>query len=106
MRPARKLIPLSFGWLLYCGVLTAVEFGSLCALLGPADAGVGLFFYIANVSQCATVFGSLLVLRALGFQLVRGSPTGRSSPSAGTSVVSLCTEGEATKAEALGRENP
>jgi hypothetical protein len=71
-----KLIRLGIGWLLYCGLLTAAEFGTLVTLLGPPSSSegpfaVGLFFYVLNVSQCATVFGSLLLLRALGFQLVR-----------------------------------
>ncbi len=110
MRPASKLMRLSIGWLLYCGLLTALEVGTLVALIGtlrPDDhARLGLFFYLLNVSQCATVFGALLLLRALGFQLVRGFPTNRTSSPAGTSVVSRSTEGEPTAANAATRESP
>jgi hypothetical protein len=109
MRPASKLIPLGLGWLLYCGLLTAVEFGALCALLGPPGGGdktldVGSFFYILNVSQCATVFGALLVLRMLGFQLVRRSPADRSGSPAAVPVVS--PEGEPAAANSESQESP
>ena len=54
--PASKLIPLGVGWLFYCGLLTAAEFGALVAVLGPPSPSegpfaVGLFFYVLNVSQ-------------------------------------------------------
>ena len=44
---------------------------------GPDAAEVLLLMYVVNVSQCATVFGTLLVCRLLGFRLVRwtNSPT-------------------------------
>jgi hypothetical protein len=62
-------------WLVYCVALTAVEFGGLCAVFGPpggpANLEFGFFFYVLNVSQCAAVFGTLRIFRALGFRLVR-----------------------------------
>jgi hypothetical protein len=76
MQPVSRLLPLTMGWLFYCALLTAVEFGGLVAWLGPPGRredtlAFGLYFYVLNLSQCATVFGTLLLLRALGFQLVR-----------------------------------
>ena len=67
------IIPLALGWLVYCAVVTAVEFNILVSILGPRNTPEELRYlmYILNVSQCATVFGTLLVLRALGFRLVR-----------------------------------
>lgn len=70
----RFILPLILVWLLYCGVVTATEFGSLVAALGPPGPGseeVALWIYGINVSQCAAVFGSLLILRAAGLELAR-----------------------------------
>jgi hypothetical protein len=97
MRRASKLMPLGVGWLLYCGVLTAIEFGALCAMLGPPGpsvARVALLFYIFNVSQCATVFGTLLLLRAMGFQLVRTSSIAQPDAAEEISVISPHTDVE------------
>ena len=103
MRPASKLVPWGIAWLLYCGMLTGAEFGAITVLFGPPGGprlklplDVGLFFYVFNLSQCATVFGAMLLLRVLGFQLVRGWPTGQSTlarsasegPGCGPSIVS------------------
>ena len=63
---------LAIVWPLYCGLVTAAEVGVLVSYLVlnvPAD--VGLFFYLLNLSQCLTVFGTLLLVRAMGFQLVK-----------------------------------
>ena len=68
------LVRLLFGWLFYCALLTAIEFGSLCAILGPPGhewMHVGFVFYVINVSQCAAILGTLLILRAIGFRMVR-----------------------------------
>jgi len=68
------LLPLSLGWLVYCALLTAIEFGFLCAVLGPPGtdwADVAFAFYLLNVTQCGVVFGVLLLLRALGFRFVQ-----------------------------------
>jgi hypothetical protein len=110
MRPVSKPIYLGIvGWLLYCGTLTAVEYGSLVALLGApygAQAGLGLFFYLINVSQCATVFGTLLLLRALGFQLVRTSPASHRNSPAGLSAVFPPTAAESTAVSQATQESP
>ncbi len=63
-------------WPVYCAVVTAVEFGLLCAVLGspgPDWTEVMLAFFLMNLSQCATVYFVLRVLRAVGFRLVRAS---------------------------------
>ncbi|MHC4177116.1 MAG: hypothetical protein ACYSWU_06400 [Planctomycetota bacterium] len=72
--PRRTFLPLAVGWLLYCGLLTALEFASLVAILGPpGEDQVPFWMYLVNISQCITVFGTLLVFRALGFRLLRVS---------------------------------
>jgi hypothetical protein len=75
------IVRLAVGWLFYCGLLTGVEFGVLCAILGPpADwSREGTFFLLMNVCQCATVFGTLRIYRALGFRLVRARPPERTA---------------------------
>jgi hypothetical protein len=70
----RRLIPLLLGWPFYCAVLTAIEFGCVCAILGRPGEGYGkiaLSFYLINLSQCAAVLGTLWILRAIGFRMVR-----------------------------------
>ncbi len=68
----RILVPLAFGWVVYCAILTAVEYGTLVALLGPPGKDeTPLLMYLGNLSQCSAVFGTLLVFRALGFRLLR-----------------------------------
>jgi hypothetical protein len=110
MSRASRLIPAAFIGLLYCGVITALVLGIYAAILGSPFQGefLGgcLLLYLCNLSQCATVFGTLLLLRALGFQLVRGSPPARFGPRAGTSVVSLRTEEEGTAGNAGPKKNP
>jgi len=68
-------IRLVVGWPFYCAVLTAIEFGCLCAAFGSPPPGQGmeaaLVFYLLNLSQCAAVLGTLLIFRAIGFRLVR-----------------------------------
>jgi len=71
------LIPLAFGWLIYCGVVTVLEFVVLVSIFGPVPRDeMPMLMYLLNVTQCATVFGTLLLFRALGFRLVR-VPSGR-----------------------------
>jgi hypothetical protein len=76
--PLNMLPALTLGWLAYCIVLTGVEIGSFIAILGqrnPNDlAEISFAYYVMNLMQCATVFGVLLILRALGFRLVRTAP--------------------------------
>jgi len=73
--PAGKLPALAIGWLAYCAVLTGVEIGSFVAILRPPPstqlAEILFAYYVMNLMQCATVFGVLLIFRALGFRLVR-----------------------------------
>jgi len=93
-----RLPRVAFLWLVYCAVLTALEFGSLVAILGrpgPRSGEVLLIFYVMNVSQCATVFGALWILRALGFYLVR-------APAADASVSEK--EGSAEQRQAGGSD--
>jgi hypothetical protein len=66
------IIPLAFGWLVYCAVVTAIEFSIFQSIFGPGPPEeIPYLVYVLNVSQCATVFGALLILRALGFRLLR-----------------------------------
>jgi hypothetical protein len=63
-------------WPVYCAVVTAVEFGSLCMLLGPPSLDWSealLVFFLLNLSQCATVYFALRLFRAVGFRLVRAA---------------------------------
>jgi hypothetical protein len=75
----RKLIGLVVTWLVYCAVLAAIESVIFCALIdGPwmwRDAAV--FFYAINLSQCVVVLGTLWILRAIGFRMVRLPCRGR-----------------------------
>jgi hypothetical protein len=69
-----RFVALAFGWLVYCGVLTALELGVLCALFGdPHDSRIFWLIYLVNIAQCITVFGVLRVYRTLGYRLVRAS---------------------------------
>lgn len=64
-------------WPVYCAVVTALEFGALCAVLGSPGRDwneILLGFLLLNLSQCATVYFALRVFRAKGFRLVRVSP--------------------------------
>jgi len=71
----QTVILLAFVWPIYCIVLTAIEIGVFAALLG-APGGAELvepmgLYSLMNLSQCAAVFGTLLIFRAVGFQLIR-----------------------------------
>jgi hypothetical protein len=64
--------PVAVGWFVYCAILTGMEYVVLCEFLGaPSDDEVPFWIYLMNMTQCVTVFGTLLILRGLGFQLVR-----------------------------------
>jgi len=74
---ATILVPLAFGWLIYCGGVTVLEFVVLVSIFGPVPRDeMPILMYLLNVTQCGTVFGTLLLFRALGFRLVR-VPSGR-----------------------------
>jgi len=61
-------------WPAYCAVVTLIEFGGLVMVLGPpGDSAlfVGLVFYCMNISQCLTVYLTLLIFKGLGCRLTR-----------------------------------
>jgi len=69
------IVPIVFVWLFYGAFLTAIEFDALVAMRGPlsrADSPWG--FYLLNLTQCITVFGTLLIFRMVGFKLIQ-TPT-------------------------------
>jgi hypothetical protein len=67
------------GWLAYCAVVAAIEFLALLVVIGVPRSPVrwleiALLLFLLNVAQCAAVFGTLLLFRAIGFRLVRLPP--------------------------------
>jgi hypothetical protein len=75
-----RLIPLLLGWSLYCGVLTLIEFGFFCTVFGLPHGHsqeIVPVFYVLNLSQCVAVLGTLWILRAIGFRMVRMPRAGR-----------------------------
>jgi hypothetical protein len=78
--PAPRLIRLILGWPVYCGVLTAVEFVCLWLVIGrpgPRPYEDAIIFFLLNFSQCVAVLGTLWILRAIGFRMVRMPRAGR-----------------------------
>jgi len=76
------MFPLAIAWTAYCAVLTLVEFGLLCLILGsPGSETVEIViaFLLLNLSQCGTVLGSFLLFRAAGLRFVRLPITRRPS---------------------------
>ena len=71
--PSSMMVPLAVGWILYCSALTGAELGILSLILGFPDDASDVFvgFLMMNLTQCATVFGSLLLLRVAGLRFVR-----------------------------------
>ncbi len=72
--PTAMMFPLAVAWTVYCAVLTVIEFGVLCLLLGPPSGNVVetlSVFLLLNLSQCGTVLGCFLLLRSVGFRFVR-----------------------------------
>lgn len=72
--PQRRFFRLAFAWLFHCAAVTGVGFFGLVAVLGspgPESTKVAMSMYLLNVSQCAAVFGTLRIFRAVGFRLVR-----------------------------------
>ena len=69
---AKLLIPLAFGWLIYCGFLSAVELSLLGVILSsPVDGEVMFYLFTLIVAHCAAVFVPLLIFCALGVGLLR-----------------------------------
>lgn len=69
---AEYFLPLGGGWLVYCGLLSAIELGVLTVFLGPPGESEAIaMIFVFNATQCAVVLGTLLVFRALGFRLLR-----------------------------------
>ncbi len=73
-----SVVRLFLVWLVYCAVVTLGEFTAMAVLVrlptGMSWADIRLvvlIYYTVNVTQCAVVFGTLRVYRALGFRLVR-----------------------------------
>ena len=74
----KSIVRFFLGWLLYCAAVAAVEFGCIfgciCAYFGRPygeTTEIALDFYVMNLSQCAAVLGTLWILRAIGFRMVR-----------------------------------
>jgi hypothetical protein len=69
------LVRLLFGWLFYCATISAIAVTCICAIIkGPAadkrlEAILGISVF--NLSQCIAVLGTLLIIRALGFRMLR-----------------------------------
>ena len=65
-------VVLFFSWFVYCAILTGFELVVLTIAMGeapPIDAF--LMVYSFNLMQCWCVFGSLLIIRSVGFRFVR-----------------------------------
>lgn len=66
------MLPLWAGiGILYAWLMSLLEVGVLTALLGGSGADVFAVLCPLNLTQCATVWATLLLLRASGFRLVR-----------------------------------
>ncbi len=75
---AKAIVWLGLAWLFCASILTGLESVVLIAILQPPPFVRYAIFMIAwplNASQAATVFGTLLIYRALGFRLARARPT-------------------------------
>jgi hypothetical protein len=69
-----KIMPLLAGiWVLYAWLVTLLQVGVLTDLMRSAEPGIRSIMCVLNLSQCVTVWGALLLLRATGFRLVRRS---------------------------------
>lgn len=65
-------------WILYVLVVSVIEIATLIAVLGPAHKEVWWGISLFNLVQWFTVFGTLLLLRLIGFDLLRRSDDKRS----------------------------
>lgn len=80
--PWRLLAALAALWLLYALVVTVVEIAVLVAFLGAPSGDPDFYwmFLLFNLTQCLAVTATLILLRSVGFRLVRttvacGPPT-------------------------------
>ena len=66
-------MPVAVGWLLYAVVMSVLEVAVVIAFLGSPgrDIHVYVMFGVNNVTQCVTVWLTLVVLRLAGFRLAR-----------------------------------
>ncbi len=73
---ARLLAILLPVWILYVAAVSAAELLTLTITLGPPGGGANwiLVFTLLNLAQCATVVTVLLLLRGIGFSLLRIPP--------------------------------
>jgi len=71
------VMPLAILWIFYALIVSILEVGTLSALLGSplGDSELWLFVTLLttlfNLAECLTVFGTLAVLRLIGFRLIR-----------------------------------
>ena len=76
----RRLPVAAVAWLVYCGLLTGVEFGLFFAVAGRPGGNelykIYFLIYALNLTQCGVVLGTLLIFRAVGLRLVRLSRDG------------------------------
>lgn len=67
-----RIIPLlAVMWVPYALLMSLMEVGVLTSLLGGSTAELAGTLVPLNLTQCITVWGTLLLLRAMGFRLVR-----------------------------------
>jgi hypothetical protein len=99
-----KAFRLALIWLYYCVALTVVESAILSAMISHLQQQeYAVKFFVFNVSQCAAVFGTLRVFRALGFRLVR-LPAGESTKP-DTSTVEMSPGGNARQYPAANEQD-
>lgn len=86
---AKNLVGFAALWLFYSAVLTVIEYVAIYLTTRPSPGQTAeqlAMLYTANVSQCAAVITTLLILRSIGFRLIRtprrATPVDPVSPSA------------------------
>ncbi len=58
-------------WPIYCIVVSGIESAIVSAFLPPGDEHLALILGIFNLAQCVSVVTSLLLIRGIGFRLIR-----------------------------------
>ena len=71
--PWRWLAGIALLWIVYAVIISCLEIAVLMAILGPpgTENSIWLLMPVFNVSQCLSVLGTLVLLRGIGFRLVR-----------------------------------